>query len=293
MTNGMEFKKGARSAGFRPCNDLLDAAAHQVMADPYGAVHVPWASGRVGAEAKTLLLLAQRYGALGVAAKGQGAGRKFKFYYSRATTGSWFTEVWPLWKVTLWFVVLAFFAFGFYAEKSGAGCLIVGVCSLVAFGPRAVVATRNSVVAGRLSGYSFARESFPMILAGAVIGVVMLEWAYVLPWNAGKLSTALSGIAGILELEFGMEGLVSRVAKAAATGFGFACGSVLVYQVVAGGMVKGWLDTAFADGLVFVEPEPGTWFHKLRTTGYNAASGYFMTGFLALAACGLALPLLQ
>ncbi|NWD57211.1 hypothetical protein HX878_21005 [Pseudomonas veronii] len=293
MTKGQGYKSGARSGGFRPCNDLVDAAANQVMDDPYGAVHVPWMAGRVGAESKTLLLLAQRYGALGLAVKGDGGSRKFKFYYSRATTGSWFTEVWPLWKVAAWFVVMAFFAFGFYAEKSGAGCFLVGVGALVAFGPRSVAALRNSVVAGRLSGYAFARESFPMILAGAVTGVVMLEWAYVLPWNAGKLNTAVSGIAGILALEFGVEGLVSRAVKAVITGFGFACGSVLIYQVVAGGMVKGWLDAAFRDGLVFVEPEPGTWFHKLRTTGYNAASGYFMTGFLVLAACGLALPLLQ
>ncbi|WP_219096304.1 hypothetical protein [Pseudomonas sp. UMAB-40] len=291
MANGKVQKTG--SSRYLPCNDLVDAAAGQVLANPYGSVSVPWIAGGLGAEAKTLMLLAQRYGAMGVAAKGQGAGRKFKFYYSRATTGSWFTEVWPMWKVVVWFVVMAFFAFGFHSVKSGVGCLLVGVVGLLAFGPRAVAAMRNSVVAGRLSGYSYARESFPMVLAGAVAGVVMLEWAYVLPWNAGKFYSSVSGLVGLLAMDYGVADFAMRVVKAGFTGLVFAVGSVLVYQVMAGGMMKGWLDTAFRDGLVFVEPEPGTWFHKLRTTGYNAASGYFMFGFLLLAACGIAVPLLQ
>lgn len=291
MTNGKVRNVG--SARYLPCNDLIDAAANLVHSEPYGSARLPWLSGSLGAEAKTLLLLAQRYGALGVAAKGQGAARKFKFYYSRATTGSWFTEVWPMWKVVTWFVTLAFFAFGFYAVKSGAGCLLVGILNILAFGPRSVAALKNSVVAGRLSGYAYARESFPMIIAGFLGGIVMIEWAFVLPWNSGKVLSSFSELAGLFRMEFGVYDFCMRVLKTGFTGFVFAVGSVLTYQVIAGGMVKGWLDTAFRDGLVYVEPEAGTWFHKLRTTGYSAASGYFMFGFILLGACGIALPLIR
>lgn len=280
-------------AGFKPCNDMLEAAAQSVRVNPQGSVSLPWSAGSLGVESKILVSLANRYGAMGVASRGEGAQRKFKFYYSRESTGSWFTEVWPMWKVSVWFVALLFFAMGFYQYKTGAGCLAVGVLMLMAFGPRAVAALRNSAVAGKLSGYNYARETFPMLVAGAVLGVVMLEWAYVLPWNAGKAVDGVSGVAGLLLMPYGLGGFLGHLANAAfATGM-FAVGSVLVYQVAAVGMMRGWLESANRDGFIFAQPEAGTWFHKLMVTGSNPYAGLFMFAFIVLAVGGMAMPLLM
>jgi hypothetical protein len=73
---------------------------------------------------------------------------------------------------------------------------------------------------------------------------------------------------------------------------GFAIGSVLLYQSLAGGMMRGWLETAFANQLVLAEPEVGTWFHKLRTTGANPISGVVMFFFGIAALGGMAMPFL-
>lgn len=282
-----------RVAGFKPCNDVLDAAAQSLRVNPQGVVSLPWSAGSLGVESKILVSLANHYGAMGVASKGEGAQRKFKFYYSRESTGSWFTEVWPMWKVSVWFVALLFFAMGFYQFKTGAGCLVVGVLMLLAFGPRAVAALRNSAVAGKLSGYNYARETFPMLVAGAVLGVVMLEWAYVLPWNAGKAVEGVTGVAGLLLMPYGFGGFLRHLANAAmATGV-FAVGSVLVYQVAAVGMMRGWLESANRDGFLFAHPEAGTWFHKLMVTGSNPYAGLFMFAFLVLAVGGMVVPLLN
>jgi len=278
--------------GYKARNDIVDEAAAVVGHDASASVHLPW-SGRVGPEAKTLLMLAQRYGALGVASKGSGAATRYKFYYSRASTGNWFTEVWPLWKVSAWMVVLAFLGFCFFGMKSGAGCFGVGALLVALFGPRAIVGYRNSAIAGRLCSYSYARESYPLMLAGAVGGLVLLEWAYVLPWNLGKVSELFGGMAGLLAMPYGVGDFIYRIAKTIFTVGAFAAGSVLAYQVTAGSVINSWLMTAFRDRIVFVEPEPGTWFHKLRTTGPNRSSGYFSLGFIVLAACALAIPLLK
>lgn len=282
-----------QNAGFKPCNEVLDGAAKSLRVNPLGSVSLPWSVEALGVESKILLSLAERYGAMGVASKGEGAQRKFKFYYSRNSTGSWFTEVWPMWKVSVWFVALLFFAVGFYQLKTGAGCLVVGVLMLLAFGPRAVAALRNSAVAGKLSGYSYARESFPMLVAGALLGVVMLEWAYVLPWNAGQAVKGVSGVAGLLLMPYGFVGFLRHLANVAiATGM-FAVGSVLVYQVAAVGMMRGWLECANRDGFLFAHPEAGTWFRKLMVTGSNPYAGLFMFAFAVLAVGGMALPLLM
>lgn len=280
------------AGGYKARNDIVDEAAAVIGHDASASVHLPW-SGRVGAEAKTLLMLAQRYGAFGVTSKGNGAGARYKFYYSRASTGNWFAEVWPLWKVSAWMVVLAFFGFGFHGLKSGAGCLGVGVMLLALFGPRAILGFRNSVTAGRLSPYSYARESYPLMLAGALGGIVLVEWSLVLPWNSGKVVEAFVELIGLLAMPDGFTDLVYRLAKIVFTVWVFACGSVLAYQVTAGSIMHAWLMTAFRDRILFIEPEPGTWFHKLRTTGPNTASGYFIFGFFLTAACAVAVPLLK
>lgn len=280
------------ASGYKARNDIVDEAAAVIGHDASASVHLPW-SGRVGAEAKTLLMLAQRYGAFGVTSKGNGAGARYKFYYSRASTGNWFAEVWPLWKVSAWMVLLAFLGFCFFGMKSGAGCFGVGAMLLLMFGPRAIMGYRNSVIAGRLSSYSYARESYPLMLAGAVGGVVLLEWAYVLPWNIAKVSELFGGMAGLLAMPYGIGDFVYRIAKSMFTVGAFAVGSVLAYQVTASSVMHSWLMTAFRDRIVFVEPEPGTWFHKLRTVGSNRSSGYFTLGFIVLAACALAVPLLK
>lgn len=279
-------------AGYKPCNEMLDAAAQSVRVNPHGSVSLPWAAGSLGVESKILLSLASRYGAMGVAVKGDGAQRKFKFYYSRESTGSWFTEVWPMWKVSVWFVALLFFAVGFYQFKTGAGCFVVGAMLLLAFGPRAVAAMRNSAVAGKLSNYNYARETFPMMVAGAVLGVVMLEWAYVLPWNAGKAAEGASGVAGLVLMPFGVSVFLRHLASAVFTTVMFAVGSVLVYQVAAVGMMRGWLQGANRDGFIFAHPEAGTWFYKLMVTGSNPYAGLFMFAFLVLAVGAMVMPML-
>lgn len=280
-------------SGFKACNELLDAAAQSVRANPQSSVSLPWSVGSLGVESKILVSLANRYGALGVASKGEGAQRKFKFYYSRESTGSWFTEVWPMWKVALSFVALLFFSVGFYQMKTGAGCFIVGVLLLLAFGPRAIAAHRNSAVAGKLSGYNYARETFPMLVAGAVIGVVMLEWAYVLPWNAGKAVEGASGVAGLLLMPYGFGAFLGHLANAVITPAVFALGSVFIYQAVAVNMMVGWLQAADRDGFIFAHPEAGTWFHKLMVTGSNPYAGLFRLAFLVTAVGGMAMPLLK
>lgn len=280
-------------AGYKPCNEMLDAAAQSVRVNPQGSVSLPWSAGSLGVESKILVSLANRYGAMGVASKGEGAQRQFKFYYSRESTGSWFTEVWPMWKVSVWFVALLFFAVGFYQTKTGAGCFAVGVLMLLAFGPRAVAAVRNSAVAGKLSGYNYARETFPMLVAGAVLGVVMLEWAYVLPWNAGKAVEGAGSVVGLLLMPYGFGEFLRHLANAVFTTGGFAVGSVLVYQVAAVGMMRGWLESANRDGFIFAHPEAGTWFHKLMVTGSNPYAPLFMFAFFVTAVGGMALPMLK
>ncbi|MNF65256.1 hypothetical protein D3C84_470120 [compost metagenome] len=93
-------------AGYKPCNEMLEAAAQSVRVNPQTSVSLPWSAGSLGVESKILVSLANRYGAMGVASKGEGAQGKFKFYYSRESTGSLFTEVWPMWKVSVWFVAV-------------------------------------------------------------------------------------------------------------------------------------------------------------------------------------------
>lgn len=292
MNTKTAYSKG-NTAGFRPCNEMLDHAAQSVRANPHGTVTLPWVVGSLGVEAKILVSLAQRYGAMGVTSKGEGAQRKFKYYYSRESTGNWFTEVWPMWKVAVWFVALVFFAGGFHEMKAGAGCFVVGVLSILVFGPRAVAAIRNSAVAGKLSGYSYARESFPMLVAGAVIGVVMLEWAYVLPWNAGKALDGLYGASGYLRVQDGLGEFLYRLGYTAFTVGVFAYGSLLAYQVAAVGMMRGWVQAADRDGFIFDQPEAGTWFHKLMVTGTNRYAGLFMFAFAVMAVGGLAMPLMK
>jgi hypothetical protein len=187
--------------------------------------------------------------------------------------------VWPLWKVSAWMVVLAFFGFSFHDLKLGAYCLSVGVMLLALFSPRAILGFRNSVIAGRLSSYSYARESYSLMLAGALGGIVLVEWSFVLLWNSGKVMEAFVGLVGLLAMPDGFTDLVYRLAKIVFTVWVFACGSVVAYQVTAGSIMHAWLMKAFRDRILFLKPEPGTWFHKLRTTGPNAASGYFIFGF--------------
>lgn len=282
-----------KAKGYTACNELLDGAAQSIRANPNAPISLPWLAGAVGIESKILLSLSQKFGAMGVACKGEGARRKFKFYYSRATTGNWLTEVWPLWKTSLWFVVLAFLAIGFYQVKSGAGCFAVGLLSFLAFGVRAVAALRNSVVAAKLSGYAYARESYPLLMAGAVLAVVMLEWAYVLPWNVSGALDLASSIGGVLALNYGFGDFVAKAAKTALTVAVFAVGSVLAYQVAGVGMMRNWLQTANNEGLLFAHPEAGTWFHKLMVTGSNPAAGLFMFAFVILALCSVIVPLLH
>lgn len=294
----METVKGRRTDGttkrkFIACNELIDSAASKVVADPGRAIHLPWVPGALGAESKTLLMLAHAYGALGVASKDRFSGRVYKCYYSRESTGNWFAEVWPLWKVTLWFLIVAFFAAGFYSERSGAGAFLVGVVAIAVFGLRAVLALKHSVIAGRLSPHLYARESFPLMAAGAVIGVIMLEWAFVLPWNGGRVFQAFFGLVGLLGMPYGIVDFVYRILKVAFTEAMFAGFSVLSYQALAVGMMRGWLQTAFNAGLVFSEPEAGTWFHKVRHGYANRSAGFFMAGFMLTACCGLVLPFLR
>ena len=292
MNSKTDYLNG-KVAGFKDCNEILDQAAQAVRINPQGNVSLPWMGRALGVESKILVSLAQRYGAMGVASKGEGAQRKFKFYYSRASTGNWFTEVWPLWKVSAWFVALVFFAIAFQQMKAGAGCFVVGVLSLLAFGPRAVAALRNSVVAGKLSGYSYARESYPMLVAGSVIGVVMIEWAYVLPWSAGKVTDLIGGVAGLLLMRDGLWDFLYRLANVAFTTGVLAVGSVLVYQVAGVTMMRRWLQTADRDGFIFEHPEGGTWFNKLMVTGSNPLAGLFMFAFVILAVGSMAVPLMK
>lgn len=282
----------AKATRFKPCNDMLDAAAQAVRVNPQSSVSLPWSGGSLGVESKILVSLANRYGAMGVASKGEGALRKFKFYYSRESTGNWFTEVWPMWKVSVWFVSLLFFAVGFYQMNTGAGCFVVGALLLMAFGPRAVAAVRNSVIAGKLSGYNYARETLPMLVAGAVLGVVMMEWAYVLPWSADKAVEGASGVMGLLLMPYGFGQFLRHMASVVFTTAMFALGSVAVYQVAAVGMMRGWLAAANNDGFIYSHPEAGTWFHKLMVSGSNPYAGLFMFAFLVMAVGGMALPLM-
>lgn len=282
-----------KSRGYSVCNDLLDEAAQSIRVDPHGVTLIPWKVGALGVESKVLVSLAQRYGAMGLTSTGEGSKRKFKFYYSRSSAGNWFTEVWPLWKVSAWFSGLIFFGVGFQELKVGMGCFVVGVLLLLAFGPRAIAALRNSVVAGKLSGYAYARESYPLLMAGAILGVIMLEWAYVLPWQAGKAAELMGGVADVLTLSYGLSDFISKAVKCVAAVAVFAVVSVLAYQVAGIGMMRFWLQTASNDGFLFDHPEQGTWFYKLMVVGSNPLAGFFSFGFFVMAASGLAVPFLQ
>lgn len=292
MNTKTDYLNG-KATGFSACNEILDQAAQSVRSNPQAPVALPWMGGPLGVESKILLCLAQRYGAMGVASKGEGAQRKYKFYYSRESTGNWFSEVWPLWKVSAWFVALVFFAIAFMQMKVGAGCLVVGLLSLLVFGPRAVGALRNAVIAGKLSGYSYARESYPMLVAGSVIGVVLIEWAYVLPWNAGKAVDLVEGVAGLLLMRDGLLDFLYRLAKIAFTIGVLAVASVLAFQVAGVTMMRKWLEVAYRDGFVFAQPESGTWFNKLMVTGSNPLAGLFMFAFVILAVGSMAVPLMK
>ncbi|MNJ61622.1 hypothetical protein D3C77_574200 [compost metagenome] len=132
-----------------------------------------------------------------------------------------------------------------------------------------------------------------MLVAGAVIGVVMLEWAFVLPWNATRTAELVGGVAGLLLIQGGFWDFMYRLASVAFTTGAFALGSVLVYQVAGVGMMRSWLQAADRDGFVFAQPEPGTWFNKLIVTGSNPYAGLFMFAFFIIAVGGLAMPLLK
>jgi hypothetical protein len=280
-----------KSKGYVPCNDLIDAAVDKVYANQNAPVTLPWIGGVLGTEATILLLLAQRFGALGVAAKTDGASCKYKFYYSRESTGSWFTEVWPMWKVSAWFLVLVFFALVFHQGECGAGSLLVGIISLAVFGGRALPALKNSVVSGQLSGYSYARESFPLIMAGAAIGVIMTEWAFVFPWKTIEILYVGQNILQIATQD-GVLKFMYLLVKTLLSVFAVSIGSTILYQSLGAGMMRSWLQTAYDNQLVLAEPERGTWFHKLRTTGIDPWFGVVNLIFLLSAAGGMAMPFL-
>ena len=278
-----------RRSSYQDCTNLINDTALAVAKSPSSAIRVPWAPKLLGGEARVLLLLAQRYGLLGLTRKGDGAKQAFKYYYSRSATGNWFAEIWPMWKVTVWFSVLSFLGFGCYAKRSAAGCLAVGIALLLAFGPRAIWALRASVVAAPLTRYAAAREALPMLIAGALGGVVLCEWAFVLPWGGPGLSTFA---ADLKALAFGLLeprqlwGWAWNVIMTLSVVAGV---SFLVYQVLATGMARVWLDTAYRDGLVIAELESGTWFYRAAAGQRNSYAGLcaFALGVLTFSAIAL------
>lgn len=288
------FKRcvAAMRGTYKPANELISTAAVSAYAKPNGHVGLPWLVAGLGVESKILLGLADKFGAMGVATKGSGTNRKYKFYYSSKSAGSWFTEVWSMWKVAAWFTAVLYFGTGFQELKSGAGCALVGTLGLLAFGPRAVLAMMNSVVAAKLSGYAYAREAFPMMAAGALGSVMLLEWAWVLPWNGGLLIETVKGLLGYLFVYNGLGGAVVSAVKSGIAVAVCALVSFLVYSAVSGGMMSKWLLEAERVGLLFAAPEPGTWFYKMMTSGPNKYSGSYTFLLVVAAVGGIVAPFL-
>lgn len=282
-----------RRSSYQDCTNLIDAAALAVAKSPASTARVPWAPKLLDGEERVLLLLAQRYGLLGLARKGEGAKQAFKYYYSRNAVGNWFAEIWPMWKVTTWFAVLSFLGFGCFAKKSAAGCLVVGVALLLVFGPRAIWALRASVVAAPLTRYTAAREALPMMVAGALGGVVLCEWAFVLPWGGAGLSAFAADLQVLLGGLLEPRQLWGWVWNVLVTLGVLAGGSFLIYQVLATGMVRTWLDTAYRDELVIADLEPGTWFHRAAVGQRNSYSGLCVFALSVLALSGIALPFIS
>ncbi|WP_153785243.1 hypothetical protein [Pseudomonas sp. EMN2] len=282
-----------RRSSYQDCTNLIDAAALAVAKSPAGAARMPWTTKLLGGEARVLLLLAQRYGLLGLARKGEGAKQTFKYYYSRNAVGNWFAEIWPMWKVTAWFAVLSFLGFGCFAKKSAAGCLVVGVALLLVFGPRAAWALRASVVAAPLTHYAAAREALPMLVAGALGGVVLCEWAFVLPWGGAGLSAFAADLQALLRGLLEPRQLWGWLWNVLVTLGVLAGGSFLFYQVLAIGMARNWLDTAYRDGLVVADLEPGTWFYRAAVGQRNSYAGLCAFALSVLTLSAIALPFLS
>ena len=282
-----------RRSSYQDCTNLIDDAALSVARSPASTARVQWAPKLLGGEARVLLLLAQRYGLLGLTRKGEGAKQDFKYYYSRSAAGNWFAEIWPMWKVTVWFAVLSFLGFGCYAKKSAVGCLVVGVALLLVFGPRAIWAFRSSVVAAPLTRYAAAREALPMLVAGALGGVVLCEWAFVLPWGGAGVASFAADLQALLGGLLEPRQFMGWAWNVLVTLGVLAGGSFLFYQVLAIGMARAWLDTAYRDGLVIAELEPGTWFHRAAIRQRNSYAGLCVFALSVLTLSAIALPLLS
>lgn len=282
-----------RRSSYQDCSNLIDDTALAVARSPASAARVPWAPKLLGGEARVLLLLAQRYGLLGLTRKGEGAKQVFKYYYSRNAAGNWFAEIWPMWKVTVWFTVLSFLGFGSYAKKSAAGCLVVGIALLLAFGPRAVWAFRASVVAAPLTRYAAAREALPLLIAGALGGVVLCEWALVLPWGGPGLSAFAADLKAVVGGLLEPRQFWGWAWNVIVTLGVIAGGSFLFYQVLATGMARAWLNTAYRDQLVIADLESGTWFHRAAVGQRNSYTGLCVFALSVLTLSAIALPLLS
>lgn len=271
-----------KSSGWVSRTNEASAVSAVVKSNPNAPAKLPWRAG-LTAEQKLLLLLASEFGALSARSRGD----KFKFYYSVSHEGSWFAEIWSGWKVSAWALALAFLGLGFWYWKSGAGCLAVGVASLLVFGPRMFLAYKYGAVAAPLTNRHFALEALPLMMVMTVAGAALVEWGFRLPFQSRALLQALVELKFFLTMGDGIFAFGWGVMKMALTMLATTAGAVLVYQLIGGGRALVWLYEADSRGyLQTLRPEPGTWFFKMLTTGENPKAGYFrfVLGVAAVAA---------
>lgn len=196
--------------GYAACNEKLDKVLSDCAnADAGSLVRAPWLTGKgLTGAGRVGVIASVANGLIGVAVNESG---RYKFFYGRDRTGSWFFEVWSIWKAAAVALVMLIVAGLFLSlgpgMVSGVGLLAVGAASVAAFGGRAVNLARHWAVASAIADVKYSAGVMPSVLgfaagigfiaAGAMVigGAEIGERANLNEWRDLGLGLAVGLIA--------------------------------------------------------------------------------------------------
>lgn len=186
------FIKGFFGVGFRPANDIADAAVVRcVTEDANALVSVPWlSSGALDRTGRFAAIAAIAGKAMGVAA----SGSAFKFYYRRGLTGVWLAEVWSVWKSALIAAPMVVAEMSVSMGRNptfGFAQFVVGLAITIVFLPRGLMAIGRQFSISKTIGKAGYGPSGLLNLAVGLYGLNAVISSLYKPW-------AVSGFLGEL-----------------------------------------------------------------------------------------------